>query len=367
MKQKVIVAKLAAALLAVILLIAGLAGCAGEPAAQAIILKNAPTVTSKYGEDLAIDDDGLLRVKYEDDSVADVKITVSMINQSNFNKNTTEEQTLNIEYGGKSVKFTFSLVREAASISIKTEPTVSSYLARPFEIKGDGVLSVAYKDGADEDVTITKEMLDLSGFDINSAAEQTVTVKFGGQTASFKVTLAEDTLDDSGEEHTYRFETEDADYGGGTVDVEDCGSYKKEDGTVDQCVKNLFLGEGGFIEFTIVSNKKTHATLSLSIGAQFGGFPEFDKYAAIYVNDEKVSTGIVYDKTKETWGEEPWWVFQTYTMNEQITLYTGENTIRIATYGYAGITPEAGDTSAEAGGRNITWIELATTGTLTME
>lgn len=137
-------------------------------------------------------------------------------------------------------------------------------------------------------------------------------------------------------------------------------------GEIDYCVKNLFLGEGGYIEFTIESNKKTHATLSLSIGTHgFSSFPNFDTYAGLYVNDEKLTTGIVYDESKEQWGVSPWWIFQEYTLSSQITLLSGTNTIRIATYGFADITLDSGDVSDEAGGRNISWIQLITTGTLT--
>ena len=51
-------------------------GCGKEPSAEAIILKNAPTVTSEYGEDLKIADDGVLSVKYSKDKKAEVKVTL---------------------------------------------------------------------------------------------------------------------------------------------------------------------------------------------------------------------------------------------------------------------------------------------------
>ena len=123
-------------------------GCGKEPSAEAIILKNAPTVTSEYGEDLKIADDGVLSVKYSKDKKAEVKVTLKMIDVSSFNKKSVEEQTLKINYGGKSVAFTVKLVRKASSVSIKKAPTVTSvYTEVPFAIADDGVLSVNYVGG----------------------------------------------------------------------------------------------------------------------------------------------------------------------------------------------------------------------------
>ena len=158
-----------------------------------------------------------------------------MIDQSNFNKNSIYEQTLDIKYQTLSVPFTFTLSRELSSISVKNAPTVTSKAAYPFEIANDGILSCLFADGGTEEVTITKDMLDLESIDANSIEEQEIKVTFKDKTASFKVTLVLDEEDNSGNKTTNRFEAEWADFdGNGFVGVEDCGSVKREDGSQEQ-------------------------------------------------------------------------------------------------------------------------------------
>lgn len=161
-KIKIITAALLALVLAAV--IAGTTAC-GEPEVDAIILKNAPTVTSKYDEKLAIADDGLLRVRDLNGNVSDVKITLDMIDQTGFDNKSLEEQTLLIKYGGKEVSFSFKLIREASQITIKTMPTVPEYTEQEFEIGGNGVLSVTYKDGGTDEIPITEDMIDASSYD----------------------------------------------------------------------------------------------------------------------------------------------------------------------------------------------------------
>lgn len=52
-------------------------------------------------------------------------------------------------------------------------------------------------------------------------------------------------------------------------------------------------------------------------------------------------------------------------MTTDIVLKRGENTITIATYEYAGVVTEAGDTSSAAGGRNFSYMLVDTTAALT--
>ena len=371
MKKRLIITTVLVAVIASMLLLS-FAGC-GEPQVDAMILKQAPTVTSEYGQELAIADDGVIRVRNPEGDVSDVKITLDMIDQTGFDNKSLEDQTLKIKYGGKEVSFTFRLIREATSITVKNAPTCTSiYAGMPFEIADDGVLAVQYKDGGTADVTITADMLDLSGFDVDSTQEQTVKVVYGLKETSFKVTLLYDEIDDTGETQSFRFEAENADIGGGTVGVEFCGTdadgyLNRPDGTRDECVKNLFLGEGGYVTFNIVSSKRCHAKLSLSIGTtHFDTYNEYDKYARVEVNGEMLTTGIVYDAEKpvEAGGISPWWIFQLYEMDSEIILDRGVNVITIKTYGYAGITLGEDDTADEAGGRNLGYISISTTADL---
>lgn len=52
-------------------------------------------------------------------------------------------------------------------------------------------------------------------------------------------------------------------------------------------------------------------------------------------------------------------------MKTDIVLKRGTNVITFATYGYAGLDEPLPDTSAEAGGRNITYMLVDTTADIT--
>ena len=332
-------------------------GCGKEPSAEAIILKNAPTVTSEYGEDLKIADDGVLSVKYSKDKKAEVKVTLKMIDVSSFNKKSVEEQTLKINYGGKSVAFTVKLVRKASSVSIKKAPTVTSvYTEVPFAIADDGVLSVNYVGGESDEIKITPDMIDKTSVDITSTAEQDVKVVYGGKSATFKVKLIFEEENNEGEVKTYRFEAEDAELED-QASTEYCGGQKRADGSEEQCVKNLFLSPvGGKVTFRITSNKKTQAKITFCISKQINGHHILDDMSTLTVNGKTVDTGITLNPGDNTGG---WWDWQTYEVEVVLHLIRGENVIEFATNEMSGKAHYDA-----AGGKNLNYIELATTGTL---
>ncbi len=337
-------------------------GGASTNKATALVLQPAPTVISEYGQDLAIDDDGLLYVKYADDTRTNMTVTLAMIDQTGFNKNSIAEQTLNVVYEGLKAPFSFTLNRDVASISIKTAPTVTSTAGYLLAIANDGLLSVAFEDGGTSDVAITMDMLDLTGFDPNFEEEQSVMVVYGGLTTSFAVTLVRDPAEDNkGTASTTRLEAEFAqDYGGsGWVGVEDCGTQKRTDGSQEQCIKGMFQVEaGGYLEFVIDSSKTTTATAKISLSKQINFAGDYDEYTRFLVNDIDVLTGIHTDPGNENNG---WWDFVTYDIASTLHLREGENTIRLLCNG------AAGKKTTTSGGVNINWLDITTTGDLSWE
>lgn len=321
-----------------------------EKEAKAIMVKTVPTVTSVYGENLAIADDGVLYVKYVDNSIAQIKIKLSMIDQTGFDKNSLEEQVLKITYGGQETKLPIKLTRPASSIAIKKAPTIQSYTDMPFAMGDDGVLEVTWTNGTKDEFPITMDMLDLSAFDNMSTSAQNVPVNYGGKTVNLTVTLVEEQIATSGTLNTFRFEAEDGEYGGdGWVDVEDCGGLRREDGSLEYCVKGLHQTEaGGFVIFRIVSDKKTEATIRISISKQADASVYYDEYTTFEVNGELIKTGIVLDNTSQN----GWWDFVTYEIATTVVLKNGVNEICINTNNFAhtGVTSLAG--------RNINWIEI---------
>ena len=337
--------------------------------ASVIKVENAPTILSGYGEDLKISTDGTLLVRFVDNEVSKISITMDMLDLSRFDKNSMEPQTLIITYGGKKTTLVIQLIRDVRNMYISQVPTLTTnYTEVPLEINDDGILNVEYSDGEVETITITQEMLDLSNFDVNSTEEQNIPVLYSGSTTYFSVTREFEEINTRGETKVWRFEAE---YGelGGSAATEENGGMLRADGSVDMCVRNMWLGaDGGFINFYIVCDKKTEATINIAIGKN--GFNHaFDDYACLQVNGEKIPTGIVPgENCSEEYGVPAWWVFRDYTVQTKITLKRGLNVISIRTYWEAGIlmdpNVEAMQNSIAAGGRNIGYIDIVTTGTL---
>ncbi len=334
--------------------------CGGKKVAS-LTLKQSPTVTSTYGEELAIAADGVLRVKFEDGTYEDVVIKSDMLDKTGFDNKSLEEQTIKAEYGGFKVSFSFSLLRVVTGITVKTVPTINSALGLPLAIAKDGVLTVTYKDGGKQDVEIKRAMLELTDFDINSSSKQTVKVVYKEKIATFDVTLKADDNppDNTGESKTFRFEAEDAVLWEEDYDhTENAGDQLREDGTRERCVKDLFSNDsGGKVTFNIVSNKKTNAKLYLCISMTADSETNFDAMACITVNGVRVPTGITLDTGDEN---NSWWSWKTYTVELDILLFKGSNEIVLMTNN-AFDECEIVDTK---GGRNLNWIELVTTGTL---
>ena len=321
-----------------------------EKEANAIMVKTPPTVTSKYGEPLAIKNDGVLYVKTVENEIIQVRIKLSMIDQTDFDNTSLEEQTLKINYGGKTTGFIFKLTRPAESVTLKKAPTVTSFTDMPLAIADDGILEVVWQDKTKEEIPVTLEMLDLTNFDMTSTATQTVPINYGGKTLSFSVALTIEQIANSGTLNTVRFEAEDAEYGGDSwVGVEDCQGQYREDGSQEKCVKGLHqTNVGGFVILNIVSDKKTEATIKISISKQTGENANYDEYTRFSINGEVVKTGIVLDNTTAN----GWWDFVTYEITTTVILNSGVNVIRIDTNDYAGTG------AVSLSGRNINWIEI---------
>lgn len=334
-----------------------LTGC-GNKEADAIMIKSAPTVKSLYGEKLAIESDGVIYVKYADGERAEVKVTLDMIDQKGFNNKSLEEQTLKIVYGGKSVDYKIKLVRLATKISVKTNPSVLSYTEMPLEIADDGVLSVEYKDGDKADVKLTYDMLDLTNFDIESSQEQSITVNYGGISTTLKLALTVEAFNDEGETKTYRFEAEDGEYGGdGWVGIEDCQGQTRADGSQEVCVKGLHQTEaGGYLLLKINCDRKTHVKMRISISRKGGADPNYDEYTRFTINGQEIATKIVLDNSTEN----GWWDWVVYEIDvDDLALKHGVNEILLETNSYAN------KDVVSLSGRNVNWIEIDSTGTLT--
>jgi uncharacterized repeat protein (TIGR02543 family) len=114
------------------------------------------------------------------------KVTITLENITGFNPNTEGEQTLTITYGGKTTTFKVTVIG-VSKIEVTKQPTKTKFApGEPLDITGLEV-TATYSDNSTETVTITAGH--ITGFNPNTTGEQTLTITYGGKTATFKVTV----------------------------------------------------------------------------------------------------------------------------------------------------------------------------------
>lgn len=155
-----------------------------------IEMASAPTKTTyAYGEDLDVTG-GSVKLLYADGTSATVDLTADMV--SGYDKNTAGEQDVTVTVGGKTTTFKVTVgakpTAAVSGIAIKTPPTKTAYtIGEELDLTG-AVITVSYADETTEERAVTAEM--VSGYNKDTAGEQTITVTYEGKTATFKVTVS---------------------------------------------------------------------------------------------------------------------------------------------------------------------------------
>ncbi len=135
---------------------------------------------------------GKVTLYYNNDTSEVVAMTADMV--SGFDNSKVGQQTLTVAYGGKTVTFDVTIVdKELAGIAVYAKPSKREYLEGKdaFEVVG-GKVTLLYNNDTSEIIEMTAQM--ITGFDNTNVGRQTLTVTYGGFTATFDVTIIAKTL-----------------------------------------------------------------------------------------------------------------------------------------------------------------------------
>ncbi len=161
-----------------------------EPTLDRIELTGPSKTEYVQGEDLDLSDLGVIAV-YSDGTKEEITEGYEV---SGYDPNAVGDQKITVTYEGVSATFTVTV-----KASEKPQPTLDK-----IELSGDVkteytqgekldlsklVVTAVYSDGSK--VEVKAGDYTVSGYDPNTVGEQTVTVTYGGKTASFTVTVAE--------------------------------------------------------------------------------------------------------------------------------------------------------------------------------
>lgn len=159
------------------------------------MLLSITNLPSKYeyieGEQFSADG-GILTVIYKNFDTETIELSKTKI--TGFNNTKLGEQKLTASYLGLETTFNVKVVAKSpVSVDIKALPTKIEYATgQDFTIDG-GVLTVTFNNGTTEDIALTSDNVKISGFNPNKAGEQTVTIEYFGQTATFHVKVTENS------------------------------------------------------------------------------------------------------------------------------------------------------------------------------
>jgi len=105
----------------------------------------------------------------------------------NFDSSTAGTKTVTVTYGGKTATFNVTVIA-VNSIAITRPPTKTTYNAGETLNLAGLVVTATYSNGTSGQVTIANS--NVSGFSTATAGTKTLTVTYGGKTATFNITVA---------------------------------------------------------------------------------------------------------------------------------------------------------------------------------
>ncbi len=166
-----------------------------EDSVTTITITRLPDKCTYYQGDIDIILDGItLEVTHESGE----KITVTdtnLMTVSGFDNTQIGTQTVSVNFGGKSVDLDVTVLENnLTGIRITRLPDRRVYYVGDTGIQLNGItLEAAYESGKKETVTDIN-LMTVSGFNGANIGTQTVSVSYGGQSASFDVTVKEDVI-----------------------------------------------------------------------------------------------------------------------------------------------------------------------------
>ena len=161
-----------------------------EKIVEKIEIKTNPDKTTYIkGEDISLTG-GKITITYNDNSTEDIDIENNMI--TGYNANLLGEQIITVTYKGKTTTFKVTVTNNVTSLTIKTLPTTKKYLkGQEIDLTG-GKIKVVYENGDNEEIEMKSTDVTVTGYDPNKIGEQTVTITYKGESATFNVTVVEE-------------------------------------------------------------------------------------------------------------------------------------------------------------------------------
>ena len=153
---------------------------------SSIRVKTPPTKTTYYQKQTLDITGGVITATNNDGTTQDINMNAEGVTISGYDSNTIGEQKVTVTYQGKSATFTVTVNElSISSISVKTNPTKTSYfIGETLDLTG-GVVQIHYVDNSTKTISMSNSKVTVTGFNSNQSGDNTLTVTYSGKTTTF--------------------------------------------------------------------------------------------------------------------------------------------------------------------------------------
>ena len=165
-----------------------------ETSVSSISVQSYPTKTVYIkGEKLDLDG-GKIKVTYEDKTTKIIDMKDANVKVTGYNQQTPGEQTLTVEYQGKTITFKIKVKNDLVKIEIEDNPTKTIYIkGENLDLDG-GKIKATYENNTTEIIDMKDANVKVTGYNQQTLGEQIITVEYQGKTITFKVKVKNDLV-----------------------------------------------------------------------------------------------------------------------------------------------------------------------------
>jgi uncharacterized repeat protein (TIGR02543 family) len=142
--------------------------------------------------DISVLDGITVTAFYSNSESENITDRIILANITGFSSTTAGTKELTVTYRTASAKFNVEVLGvKGISASIRDSKTIKTVKGEDLKLSdlADLIVTITFTDDSTEEVTIA--LSNISGYDPNTAGEQTLTINYSGQSTTFKVTVVE--------------------------------------------------------------------------------------------------------------------------------------------------------------------------------
>ena len=136
---------------------------------------------------------GVLNVTYDDNTTTEIDMTDSAVKVYDYDTSMLDTQRVTILYEGNFLTYNITVKNDMEGIIVNTNPTKTTYTrGESLDLTG-GEITAIYEDNSTENILMVDKSVSVTGYNPNTLGNQNITVTYKGKTATFNITVIEQT------------------------------------------------------------------------------------------------------------------------------------------------------------------------------